>query len=78
MAEVGAVMMGEMAAMKPFAVSRKKTTAPQVGPRTRKAFVAPMFLLPLPWRSAPSARPIQRPEGIEPSRKPRITETGSM
>jgi hypothetical protein len=72
------MMRGEMAAMKPFAVSRKKTTAPQVGPRRRKAFVAPIFLLPPSCRSEPSARPIQRPDGIEPRRKPRITETGSI
>jgi len=43
----GAVRSGAIDAMKPFAVSSRKTTAPQVGPRTRKAFVAPMFLLPL-------------------------------
>jgi hypothetical protein len=78
MTVAGAVRRGAIEATNPLATSRMKTTPPQVGPRTRKAFVAPMFLLPASCRSTPRERPIQSPEGMEPSRNPRTTEIGSM
>jgi hypothetical protein len=43
------------AATSPFSMSITKTTAPHRAPRTRNAFVAPMFLLPCARRSTPRA-----------------------
>jgi hypothetical protein len=53
-----------------------KTKMPQRPPRTRYAFVAPMFRLPTVLRSTPRARPIQRPEGSPPRRNPITIEVG--
>src|SRR5690348_5473757 len=52
----------------PFRKSSANTSTPHVRPRTRPAFVAPMFPLPVLNRSTPFSRPTRYPNGIAPTR----------
>ena len=55
-------------ATQPFNASTRRTRIPAGFPRTRSAFVAPMFPLPTLRISMPFTRATRKPVGIEPNK----------